>query len=534
MGSSISARCRKRPTCSYRSTAGLIDLLDQPDRGCTYLETHGELRLAVEIAEGRAEEPALAVRLLWKAGERDRAVVVARRHGAFAAAIARCERSRDQTTGHALRREWSSRLLAGGDLVGAYDTLAPCEDPASVAIRRRTLDLGLAADGDLHTLMTARAVRARRPDAADHVAAVLARDDEQASTATGRAVARLADDLAAPSTAPFDADAVRPLLRRLIAIDGGASERVKTITDRSRDAVLRADLPKPGPAAKVRTAGLDVTVDRADRGVVEVLDARTLPDGSTVAVLRDVGIRLFRPDGRRRTDIDLPCDFVVPADHGGSLLACRRIDEGSVTAWLVHLADGRRMHVGDVRTSIHAPTFDGSTWFVAHGSTLWMLDILAEGPTALWAQADLGGTVVGLARSTKQLAIAAYRSSAGADRVAAHAFLFTLPSLTGYGMRPVAIRPGRELLDDGSVTYGAVAHDGANVALVEHGDDQVVVTCRPRRSPSADPLARLTLPSGEPRVFLDSGILVVSDHDGRIERIDIRRRERLPPIRAIV
>ncbi len=505
----------------------LIDLLGQPDRGCTYLDEHGETALAAEIAAGRASNRGLAVRLLWKAGERERAITLATRDSAFATAISLCEASDDAAAARVLRRTWSSRLLRGGDVVGAYDALGTDDDPISSAARRRALEIGLAADGIAHARMTARAVREDHPEAARHVAALVAGVADE--NRQRRALDLIADDLAAPPTARYDRGATDPLVRALIALDGGGSKRVKTIVGRSGDTVLRADLPAPATGTRrsvQRTPSAPIVIDVDDRGIVPVASARALADGSVVAALEGVGIRIYRPDGRRRMDIALDASVLVTADHGGSFIAAQRLDARSARASLVHLADGGRQNLGEIPLGQHASTFDGSTWFVAEGETLWMLDILAGGPTALWAEAGFGGPIVALARSTTELAVASWRGQDG-ERLAADAFHFTLPGLVGHAVLRIGLHAPSELLPSGRVVASAVATDHTHAALLTADAARWHIECLPLAGREAVELLQIELSDTRPNLELDAGFLVYSDAAGRIERIDIKTGHRL-------
>lgn len=56
------------------------ELLNSPAECIALLERHQRFELAAQIAEDRKLDPTLVVRLWWLAGNRDRAVMIARRH----------------------------------------------------------------------------------------------------------------------------------------------------------------------------------------------------------------------------------------------------------------------------------------------------------------------------------------------------------------------------------------------------------------------------------------------------------------------
>ena len=94
-----------------------------------FLERHGRYRLAAEMAEARDLPPGLVVRQWFLAGDRERALRIARRTGAFADAVTRLERSRQPEQARELRRLWAHGLAEAGDYAAAVD--------AALAARRR-------------------------------------------------------------------------------------------------------------------------------------------------------------------------------------------------------------------------------------------------------------------------------------------------------------------------------------------------------------------------------------------------------------
>ena len=72
----------------------LADLLGDVEGAVALLERHQRFALAAQLAEGHRLEPGLIVRLWWLADQRGRAVAAARRHQAWADALARAAPSR--------------------------------------------------------------------------------------------------------------------------------------------------------------------------------------------------------------------------------------------------------------------------------------------------------------------------------------------------------------------------------------------------------------------------------------------------------
>jgi hypothetical protein len=82
------------------------------------------------------------------AGEPVRAVLIARRTGAFSGAIVRLEKSHPDLA-QTLRREWAERLAEAGDYAGAVEALWPLEAlrPAALPWIDQAISLGGPAAG---------------------------------------------------------------------------------------------------------------------------------------------------------------------------------------------------------------------------------------------------------------------------------------------------------------------------------------------------------------------------------------------------
>src|SRR5262249_36484199 len=101
----------------------LAELLRANEEAVAFLERHGRLRLAAELAEARELAPGLVVRQWFLAGDRARAVEIARRRGAFADAVTWLERSGRTAESAALRLLWADSLASTGDYGPAVDTI---------------------------------------------------------------------------------------------------------------------------------------------------------------------------------------------------------------------------------------------------------------------------------------------------------------------------------------------------------------------------------------------------------------------------
>ena len=120
------------------------DLLASPLEAILVLERGKQWQLAAELAEGRQLAPELVVRLWWQAGNRTRALGVARARGAFATAVERLSTT-DVESARRLRREWAQSLSTAGDHLAAVQALWPDSELRPEAMR--DISLGLALGG---------------------------------------------------------------------------------------------------------------------------------------------------------------------------------------------------------------------------------------------------------------------------------------------------------------------------------------------------------------------------------------------------
>src|SRR6202022_4476335 len=125
-------------------------------------------------------------------------------------------------------------------------------------------------------------------------------------------------------------------------------------------------------------------VDATDRGQLGASDARLLPDGRLIVAVDGLGIRLAKPSGRTEADFDVPADVLIPSDNGLRVLALRALGHGVFGVTTIAVSERRTRQLGEISATSWANTFDGASWFLANHAQLWLLDMLADGPVALW------------------------------------------------------------------------------------------------------------------------------------------------------
>lgn len=390
----------------------LAELLDDAAGAVALLEKHGFLREAAELAEGRELSPPIVVRQWLLARELARAVSIARRHDAFAAAISRM-RSTDREAARALAIAWADLRARSGDYLGAITALETGDALASTR--------GLAAR------WAERAVEAGGPLGAEALVWLLQLDGDAIQRVGPTLEALLRDDAeqtqhvrqalygalfrhrhkpvaALSELARF---AWRAALRDRALFGEPALAHVSELETLSRDRTLAADRPVVVPRAREklhRLASPRVVVPSAT-GAFEVIDAAVLPDGRVLVALGEAGLRVLAADGRVVATFDVPTDAIVLSDEGTRALSVSR--RGSLA--VVHRIDTVQRRAGDrfelVELQSFARSFDGERWAVVLGGIGEVLDVAEETPRSLFRVRDT--RVCHVERSTGHLSFVA-------------------------------------------------------------------------------------------------------------------------------
>ncbi len=370
-------------------------LLDDPQGAVAMLERHEAWRLAAEVAEAWELPPEQAVRLWFLAGALDRAVDLARRAGCWSAALIMLS-ERDGEKAALFRATWAAFAASAGHYGGALKLIEP---------------LGL---DHLADVWLERALESG--DEGPLLAKALSRWPERFDALRDRALERLADTsaLGAPSRRRLAvalsaaeseparrllAPAVRALLRDL-QLHGATEEGARIIRECARvvGGSLHADLP---PLSVVTGRALrsaqpfEYRVSAADCGGVSLRAAALLPGGRFLLALGEAGVWVLSRGGGVQARLPAPAHDLVVSDTGTRALALARRGEG----WRVSVLD--LLHFGcsapmELQLNAYARTYDGSSWVIAQGEQVHLLDLLQAG-RSIW-KVDVQHPVLGVSR----------------------------------------------------------------------------------------------------------------------------------------
>jgi hypothetical protein len=383
----------------------LTELLASHAEAVSFLERHGRLRLAAEIAEARKLSPAMVIRLWWLAKEPKRAMVLAIRTGEFEGAINHLSGSHPEEADK-LRVFWAERLALSGKYVAAAEAIWPVKQGRRLASRwfTQAIELGGTAGG----IAMARKA-ARFPESLSDVFAQIENllADETAESARGRRA--FAESLRQEARTPESKALARLAVRSVVRdVQQGIVEftpaQLRHLLDYAGDACLRADVPpvqalKPNPESVVPAAVVEIAAH--DVGSHFVTDLTLLPDGRLLLALGEAGLLFLSPDGKAITQLNQPVHKLVVSDDGSRAIGIAPRDSVSRLV-RIDVVARTASYWCDTTISAYTDNFDGSVWCVANGEDVFLIDTLAQGFEALWRIPDLGGNVRAMQRNRKE------------------------------------------------------------------------------------------------------------------------------------
>ncbi len=417
----------------------LAEVLHAHEEAVSFLERHGRLRLAAEMAEARDLPPGLVVRQWFLAGDRQRGLRLAHRAGAFADAVTRLERSREMEQASELRRLWSRELAAAGDYAAAVDTIWPLAEERHRALE--WMDLAIDQGGASAGRMLARKITLTpQPFVEVRGAAQRLLESWRAEGAPARLA--FADTLRRGERSPEAATLARAAVRAIARDSGRFGARMEAADLRqlaafAGDGALRADaLALPIPARTLwitRDEPLEVEIAARDAGTRPAYDAAFLPNGLTAVALGEAGVRLLTRGGRTVAELDQPAHRLVVSDHGDRAIALAKRGD----SWRLARLDfslRRAEPWCEARLDAFAPDYDGALWFVAGPDGLLAADATAKRLDGAWGVSRLPGSALAIARSGGRCSLALAGDPS-------EVWTYELPSLTLRRRDPVPIAP---------------------------------------------------------------------------------------------
>ncbi len=378
-------------------------MLHAHEEAVAFLERHGRLRLAAEVAEARDLPPGLVVRQWFLAGDRRRGLRIARRTGAFADAVTRLERSRRTAEAAELRRLWAQELAGAGDYAAAVDVLWPLPEERHRALD--WMDRAIAQGGGPAGRMLARKIALEaEPFEQIRAQALTVLDSWRAEGIPARLA--FGDEIRRGPRTPAATTLARAAVRAVARDSGRLGARMEMADLReliafAGDGALRTDtLALPIPAREpwiLRPEPWYVEIAARDAGSRPACDAAFLPNGLTAVALGEAGVRLLSRGGRVVAELDQPAHLLVVSDHGDRAIALARRGDIWRLAKL-DFANRRAEPWCDARLDAFAPNYDGALWFASGPDGLLAVETAAAGLEGSWGVSRLPGPTLAIAR----------------------------------------------------------------------------------------------------------------------------------------
>ncbi|MEZ4376108.1 MAG: bpX6 domain-containing protein [Polyangiaceae bacterium] len=383
----------------------LAELLHANEEAVSFLERHKRLKLAAELAEARKLAPGLVVRQWLIAGNRERAMRLAERHGAFADAISRLEQGHPDLALQ-LRALWADRLASAGDYVGAVDAAWGVKELRALAVH--WAELASQVGGTVTARMLLRLLRLapqRAPQLFERVESLSSELAEHAEDdaawlmlrTLGEELARAAERQATWHLPPEEARSFARLLApRLLSALGrrgegvpGRRTPVRDVLELCEDPVLDFSLSHAkGEGTKALPPRvLNVERGASDVGSLPIHDAVLLPGGNYLVALGEIGLWVVNARGKVMQRFAEPTQRIVISRHGDRAILLARRGE----MWRLSRLDlvARRIQPWrDARIDVFATEFDGQRWVIArndlpgsgwaNGGELLAIDVTQE------------------------------------------------------------------------------------------------------------------------------------------------------------
>lgn len=529
----------------------LAELLQDVEAAVAYLEKHGQLRFAAELAEGRKAKPALVVRQWMLAGDVDRAVRIAARECVFAEAAWMLE---DKYPEHAnlLMLMYARRLMDAGRYAEAVDVVWPLK-LVERELKEAWLDLAVAQGGESGARMLVRKVCLCLDNWYAHVGLVkelLAAAGPEAGAARAAFAGEVVKADPGPVRNRLGAVTARALMRDVAELPSHPPNP-KLISSLLRgDPVLSEDVPKltrsiASAAAQDlwhRSTPLEMTF--AAPGTMPVCDLAVLPHGRFIAALADAGAVLVDADGIELRRFSCVAHRLIVNGPANRVLAVSRRGILS-TVTLLDLDRRRETLLGYVALAYDdlfgalPGYFSGMEWFVPLNDTIVALDTQKPGLEMLWQAGALPGEIV-RTLSARDRYVAALLMSKGGSLC--HTY-YTLPPTkapvrwyrTTLEKLQIVGRPALLAGPDGFVVWFGFGRVGSTDGVVLGQMDAFGL---PSSRLLHEGVAQPKLPAlsenwmALPFVTAEGATIVVMDRNPRFKN-EIRMRIRLPGARSV-
>lgn len=370
----------------------LAELLGEIEEAVAYLERHGRLVLAAELAEARKLRPGLVVRQWYLAGDFDKAVSIARLNGCFQEAVRLLEKD-NKDLADSLRETWALHLAEIGNYSAAALVAIDVPELYDQALEWTKLALQLRDKKSGHVLafwLTYFRSRNEWPEIKERVVKLL--DDESRELAP----ARYSFFTALPQPYTNEIEILARQAGRSLLRDHGRQfislpkeSFLKKLDDRTlRLDVFSCDMTVNSDALVEAAVPIELSFAPDDIGTDTIYDSALLPDGRTILALGEAGVCILDAESKGSEYFSFPATQFVLSSNGDRLLAlASRGKTKRITR--LDLSSSSYDYLGEAPLTAFATNYDGSIWYAANECELYAVDATQSQFRVLWQMPDV-------------------------------------------------------------------------------------------------------------------------------------------------
>jgi hypothetical protein len=383
----------------------LAELLRDIDRAVAYLEKHGQLELAAQLAEGQRLPRERVIRQWVLAGNIKRALHITVISGCYEETITSLEKNH-QKAAKKLRWHCAQLHYHSGNLSKAIDLAWPIVDKRESVILwiKELIQIGGNASArHLHRLVL---------HDQENIEQYLLKIEYLLNHSRYDTTFLFYDQVIRSGKHSVNARIAALCVRHyLINVAKGRlvfqEKRWDRLCDIAGDLTLRADIRNLQLKGFISENHLTKVSSpkqyffEASHGR-SVLDIVVLHNGQILVAYGESGVELWHANGKLSGRIAVPCHEMVLSDERfTALFVAKR--SGYQVIHKYDLRSKRAQYWLDLKVNTWAKSFDGNGWFVGQGVSLQLIDVSAKKHIILWCVNDLPGMVKGILRTKQYL-----------------------------------------------------------------------------------------------------------------------------------
>lgn len=368
----------------------LIELLNNLTEGIDYLERKNRLNQALDIAITKDADPNLVVRLCCLNEQWDKAIMIAKRHNAFANAITLLE-NQNSPLADKLRLVWAQTLAQRAEWLAAIDAIWPLKN--SRHLIQKWFDYAEKTEQFNANIIVKKLIL--QPESISEYQEEL----QQLQTDPNRYEERFAIATAILAHQK-DSSKLGSLLSSFINVIIFDMSRHKTSLTRTdmiqlieltQDKTLKNDLPNAQfivktyqPLSETKTLQ---SVTCCQPGHRKIYDAMPMRNGHYLLALGEAGIIVVNKMGQQLKHFMIAAHHFVVSHNFNQTLVLAKKDDRHYLIHKLDIATEKAISLGYLQFDDYLSNFDGLNWTIINGDHIQVINV--EQPLKIVWQVDL-------------------------------------------------------------------------------------------------------------------------------------------------